>query len=86
MKKKIYKNKQNDFHFGINSPDGYEESTSQELNKYLETLNNKKLWRCIVCNDLQLGELPLDICPTCFVKDAYVEIDLQEFKKLISIL
>jgi rubrerythrin len=86
MKKTIYKNSQNDFHFGANAPDGYTESSLEELNKYLENLGDKKLWRCNVCNDLQLSLLPLDLCPTCFVKDAYIEIDLTEFNKLIKLL
>jgi hypothetical protein len=86
MKKKVYKNSVNDFHFGNNAPDGYVESNREELSKYLEEQGNKKLWRCNVCNDLQLGLIPLEICPTCFVIDAYIEIDKKEFYKLLELL
>lgn len=44
----------------------------------------KKFWRCHVCNDIHYGIRPPEICPTCMVKDAYVEISSQEVKKVIS--
>jgi len=33
----------------------------------------KKYWRCFVCNDIHFGLFPPDICPTCKVKNAYIE-------------
>lgn len=86
MKKSVYKDSQNNFHFGLKSPEGYMKSNLEELKKYLRNIEGKKLWRCNVCGDLQLGPIPIEICPTCSVKDAYVEIDLKEFNKLVSIL
>lgn len=44
----------------------------------------KKFWRCHVCNDIHYGIRPPEICPTCMVKDAYVEISSQEAKKIIG--
>ncbi len=38
----------------------------------------KKYWRCFVCNDIHFGLFPPDICPTCKVKNAYVEISSAE--------
>jgi len=38
----------------------------------------KKLWRCFVCNDIHYGVNPPEICPTCRVKNAYVEISSAE--------
>jgi len=44
----------------------------------------KKFWRCHVCNDIHYGIRPPEICPTCMVKDAYVEISSQEAEKIIG--
>jgi len=44
----------------------------------------KKFWRCHVCNDIHYGIRPPEICPTCMVKDAYVEISSQEAKTVIG--
>jgi len=44
----------------------------------------KKFWRCHVCNDIHYGLIPPGICPTCMVKDAYMEISSQEAKKVIG--
>lgn len=44
----------------------------------------KKFWRCHVCNDIHYGIRPPEICPTCMVKDAYVEISSKEAKKVIG--
>lgn len=41
----------------------------------------KKYWRCFVCNDIHYGVKPPEICPTCLVKNAYVEISSEEAKK-----
>lgn len=38
----------------------------------------KKYWRCFVCNDIHYGVKPPEICPTCQVKNAYVEISSAE--------
>lgn len=40
----------------------------------------KKFWRCFVCNDIHYGLKPPEICPTCKVKNAYVEIAASEAK------
>ena len=42
----------------------------------------KKYWRCFVCNDIHYGVKPPGICPTCLVKNAYVEISSEEAKKI----
>jgi ferredoxin-thioredoxin reductase catalytic subunit len=44
----------------------------------------KKFWRCFVCNDIHYGFKPPDVCPTCRVKNAYVESSADEAKKMIS--
>ncbi|MGD8537315.1 MAG: ferredoxin-thioredoxin reductase catalytic domain-containing protein [Candidatus Aminicenantes bacterium] len=44
----------------------------------------KKYWRCHVCNDIHYGIKPPEICPTCSVKNAYVEICFAEAKKVMS--
>ena len=38
----------------------------------------KKYWRCFVCNDIHYGLKPPEICPTCKVRTAYVEISARE--------
>ena len=38
----------------------------------------KKYWRCFVCNDIHYGVNPPETCPTCRVKNAYVEISSAE--------
>ena len=38
----------------------------------------KRYWRCFVCNDIHYGINPPEICPTCRVKNAYVEISSAE--------
>jgi len=40
----------------------------------------KKFWRCFVCNDIHYGLKPPEVCPTCKVKNAYVEISAREAK------
>ncbi len=45
----------------------------------------KKFWRCFVCNDIHYGVKPPEICPTCLVKNAYVEISSEEAKKISSL-
>lgn len=38
----------------------------------------KKFWRCHVCNDVHYGIKPPELCPTCKVLNAYVEISSEE--------
>ena len=45
----------------------------------------KKFWRCHVCNDIHFGIKPPELCPTCTVKNAYVEISSEEAKKICGI-
>lgn len=45
----------------------------------------KQYWRCFVCNDVHYGVKPPEICPTCLVKNAYVEISSEEAKKITSL-
>ncbi len=42
----------------------------------------KKHWRCFVCNDIHYGIKPPGICPTCQVKNAYVETSSAEAKTI----
>ncbi len=42
----------------------------------------KKFWRCFVCNDIHYGINPPEICPTCRVKNAYVEISSAEVQTM----
>ena len=44
----------------------------------------KKYWRCHVCNDIHYGIKPPEFCPTCSVKNAYVEISSAEAEKIMS--
>jgi rubrerythrin len=46
---------------------------------------SKKFYRCNVCNDIHYGALPPEICPTCSTKNAYVEIDINEAKKVMQL-
>jgi ferredoxin-thioredoxin reductase catalytic chain len=45
----------------------------------------KKFWRCYVCNDIHYGVKPLEICPTCLAKNAYVEISSAEANKISGV-
>jgi ferredoxin-thioredoxin reductase catalytic subunit len=44
----------------------------------------KKFWRCFVCNDIHWGFKPPEICPTCKVAHAYVEISAKEAKACLG--
>ncbi len=44
----------------------------------------KKHWRCFVCNDIHYGIKPPEICPTCLVKNAYVETSSAEAETICS--
>lgn len=46
------------------------------------SIEEKKFYRCTVCNDIHFGENPPEKCPTCNAKNAYVQIDLSEAKKV----
>jgi len=86
MKKGIYKDNLGNIHFGINAPEGFAAGDRADLEKALSNLEGRKLWRCTVCNDLSVSIIPPSECPTCHIKDAYIEIEIDEFKKLIEIL
>ncbi len=45
----------------------------------------KKFWRCNVCNDIHYGMGGPEICPTCKTKNAYVEIEVEEAKKMMGL-
>jgi len=45
----------------------------------------KKYWRCFVCNDIHYGIRPPEICPTCGVPHAYVEVTSEEARKVGSL-
>jgi len=40
----------------------------------------KRYWRCFVCNDIHVGLRPPEVCPTCRVRNAYVEVTPAEAK------
>lgn len=45
----------------------------------------KRYWRCFVCNDIHYGVKPPEICPTCGVRHAYVEVTSEEARKVGSL-
>lgn len=44
----------------------------------------KRYWRCYVCNDIHYGVAPPEVCPTCKVRHAYVEITSDEARKILT--
>jgi ferredoxin-thioredoxin reductase catalytic subunit len=44
----------------------------------------KRYWRCHVCNDIHYGIAPPELCPTCKVLNAYVEISAEEARKILG--
>jgi ferredoxin-thioredoxin reductase catalytic subunit len=44
----------------------------------------KRYWRCYVCNDIHYGIAPPELCPTCKVLHAYVEISAEEARKFLG--
>jgi ferredoxin-thioredoxin reductase catalytic chain len=44
----------------------------------------KRYWRCFVCNDIHYGIAPPELCPTCKVLHAYVEISTEEARKILG--
>jgi hypothetical protein len=82
--KRIFK-KGEDIHIGNNAPEGFVEASIGEVEEVLKNLGKRKLWRCHVCNDLHIGISFPSPCPTCFVEDAYIEIEINEVKNLLEI-
>jgi len=81
--KSFFKKNNGEIHFGVNGGEGFEKIESFDVN-ILKNLGNKKLWRCTVCNDSRIGEIPPKQCPTCFAIDAFVEINEKEFLEMIK--
>jgi len=48
-------------------------------------MSGKKFFRCNVCNDIHYGISGPETCPTCRVKNAYVEITEKEARKVMGI-
>jgi rubrerythrin len=46
---------------------------------------DKKYFRCNICNDVHYGNAGPEVCPTCQNKNAYVEIDKEEAKKVFEL-
>jgi ferredoxin-thioredoxin reductase catalytic chain len=44
----------------------------------------KRYWRCFVCNDIHYGIAPPELCPTCKVVNAYVEISADEARRFLG--
>ena len=44
----------------------------------------KRYWRCFVCNDVHYGIAPPELCPTCKVLNAYVEISAAEARQILG--
>lgn len=83
--KKIFKSLEGEIHVGNNAPENFSETNLDDLKEFLKDLGEKKVFRCHVCNDLHIGIKAPETCPTCFVEDAYIEINLNEFKTLMEI-
>lgn len=47
-------------------------------------VENKKYYRCTVCNDIHFGVRPPEMCPTCSTENAFVEIDEAEAKAIMG--
>jgi rubrerythrin len=86
MKKSVFKDSFGNIHFGVNAPGEFQKGEREDVDRVVENLGEKKLWRCNVCNDLHISKEPLRECPTCYAKNAYIEIELDEFKKILEIL
>ena len=82
--KNFFKSSNGDIHFGVIMMEGFSPTNKENAEKLLENLEGKKLWRCNVCNDLYIGEVPPKQCPTCFAIDAYVKINEKEFREMIK--
>lgn len=86
MNKQIFKDQKGNIHFGGVAPAGFQEGTPEDVAELFNNLGNRKFWRCNVCNDLSINLEPPQECPTCQAKNAYVEIEPGEFKKLLALL
>jgi rubrerythrin len=85
MGKTIFRDRNGNIHFGINAPSAdFKKAEIKDVKEILSNLESKKLWRCTVCNDLHIGEIPPKQCPTCFAIDAFVEINEKEFLMIIK--
>ena len=82
--KQFFKSENGEIHFGTLADEGFSQAKIENIESILENLGNKKLWRCAVCNDLHISEIPPKICPTCFAEEAYVEINKKEFLEMIK--
>ncbi|MBI4448368.1 hypothetical protein HY643_05295 [Candidatus Woesearchaeota archaeon] len=86
MDKELFKSGVGEIHFGVNKPTrDFSSATKDDVKKTLANLKNMRLWRCTVCNDLHIGLQPPKECPTCSSIQAYVEINLQEFGRLMGL-
>lgn len=83
--KKIFKNKNGEIHVGLGSPEGFGEGTINDVKKALKNPGKMKLWRCHVCDDLHIGIIPPETCPTCLAVDAFAETNEAEIKNLMEI-
>ena len=86
MKKTIFKDQNGDIHFGVKAPEGFLTGTPEDVDAAISNLGGRKFWRCNVCNDLSISLEPPRECPTCQASNAYVEIELNEFQKLLALL
>ena len=82
--KKIFKSDNGEIHFGDMVMKGFSPCEISDVEEILKNLKSKKFWRCNVCNDLHISEIPPKQCPTCFTMDAYVEINEKEFREMIK--
>lgn len=83
--KKLFKNEQGEVHVGLSAPEDFRECELEYIKQALVNLDNRIIWRCIVCNDLSIAQSPPRICPTCFQEEVYVQINKKEFKNLLEI-
>jgi ferredoxin-thioredoxin reductase catalytic chain len=44
----------------------------------------KRYWRCFICNDIHWGIAPPELCPTCKVLNAYIEISAAEARRILG--
>jgi len=56
-----------------------------EEKKKRDKMADKNFFRCNVCNDIHYGVAGPEICPTCSTKNAFVEVDQEEAKKVMKL-
>jgi hypothetical protein len=83
--KKIYQNSAGEIHIGNIAPKDFSIAGIEDVKNALKNLQNKKIFRCHVCNDIHIGLTAPEVCPTCFQKEAYVQINEKEIKTLLDI-